>query len=72
MCPAAKICGGAFLFMKFFKDNGLNVFSMKSLALFLSKRSYVPHHLASQGASPQGEALTRGKASHFCRKNEVH
>ena len=56
MCPAAKICGGAFLFMKFFKDNGLNVFSMKTLALFLSKRSCAPHHLASQGASPQGEA----------------
>ena len=43
---------------------------MKTLALFLSKRSYAPHHLASQGASPQGEALTRGKASHFCRKKK--
>ena len=40
---------------------------------------YAPHHLASQGAgcrscrerqfdkkSPRGEALTQGKASHFC------
>ena len=46
-----------------------------------SKMGYAPHHLASQGAgcrscrkrqfgkkSPRGEALTQGKASHFCRR----
>ena len=30
--------------------------------------SAAPHHLALQGASPRGEALTQGKTSHFCRK----
>ena len=34
------------------------------------KNGTAPHHLALQGASPQGEALTQVKASHFCRKNE--
>ena len=71
MCPSANFCGGAFLFMKFFKDNGLNVFSMKTLALFLSKRSYAPHHLASQGASPQGEALTKARIALFAEENFV-
>ena len=57
MCPAAKICGGAFLFMKFFKDNGLNVFSMKTLAVFLSKRSYAPHQSVSRTAFPPRGSL---------------
>ena len=34
----------------------------------LLKNGTAPHHLAPQGASPRGEALTQGKASHFCRR----
>ena len=40
----------------------------QAFELQLIKTSYAPHHLALQGASPRGEALTQGKASHFCRR----
>ena len=31
---------------------------------------YAPHHLASQGASPRGEALTKARITLFAEENE--
>ena len=52
------------MFMKFFKDSK----RVMSLAI---KMCYAPHHLASQGASPQGEALTKARIALFAEENFV-
>jgi len=38
---------------------------------FQSKMGYAPHHLAPQGASPQGEALTKARIALFAEENFV-
>ena len=57
MCPAAKICGGAFLFMKFFKDNGLNVFFDENACIVFIEKKLRPSSVRFTDSFPPRGSL---------------